>query len=66
MTASISLNPRLAHSITEAARLSGLSKSTLYLEMAAGRLRFRKLGTRRLILATDLEAFLRGLPGEAA
>ncbi len=57
---------RLALSIAEAARASDLSKSWLYIEMANGRLPFRKAGTRRLILASDLEAFLRSLPSEAA
>ncbi len=57
---------RLAFAVTEAARISGLSKSWLYVEMASGRLPFRKAGTRRLILASDLESYLRSLPSEAA
>jgi excisionase family DNA binding protein len=63
----IQLSPqRLAYGVNEAARISGLSKSWLYVEMASGRLPFRKAGTRRLILASDLENYLRCLPSEAA
>ena len=57
---------RLAYAVTEAARISGLSKSWLYVEMQSGRLAYRKAGTRRLILASDLESYLRSLPSEAA
>ena len=57
---------RLAYAVTEAARISGLSKSWLYVEMQSGRLAFRKAGKRRLILASDLESYLRSLPSEAA
>jgi excisionase family DNA binding protein len=39
----------LAVSVTVAARLTGLSRSTLYAEMAAGRLAYAKVGKRRLI-----------------
>lgn len=52
----------LAYSVGQSSRISGLSRSTLYIEMLSGRLPFRKLGSRRLILAADLEAFLRSLP----
>lgn len=58
--------PPLAYSVRDSSRVSGLSRSTLYLEMQSGRLPFRKAGTRRLILAADLEIYLRSLPTEAA
>ena len=67
MSSEQSQPPRpLAHSVSESSRISGLSKSWLYLEMASGRLPFRKAGARRLILASDLETYLRSLPSEAA
>jgi len=52
----------LAYSLPEAVRASGLSRSTLYEQIAAGKLRARKLGARTLILRTELETFLAGLP----
>jgi len=57
--------PRLACSVDEAAESTGLSRSTLYLEMAAGNLNFLKCGKRRLIPMAGLEAFLTRLGGVA-
>ena len=53
---------RLAFAIKEAARVAGLSRSQLYVEIARGTLRARKCGTRTLILDSDLRRFLRSLP----
>ncbi len=53
---------KLAFSIPEAARISGISRSTLYLEIAAGRLISRKLRGRTVILREDLQAYLAALP----
>jgi excisionase family DNA binding protein len=53
---------KAAFSVAEVAHICGLSRSTLYIEMASGRLPFRKLGARRLILAADLADFLQALP----
>lgn len=53
---------RLAYSVNEAAAIAGLSRSWLYGEITAGRLRTRKAGRRRLVLHTDLVSFLDGLP----
>lgn len=52
---------RLAYSVDEAARLTGLSRDLLYDEMRRGNLRYRKVGRRRLITRQHLEEFL-GLP----
>jgi len=49
----------LALSIGEAAKLSGVSRSTLYAEMMAGRLAWAKVGKRRLIPTEALLAWLR-------
>jgi Helix-turn-helix domain len=52
----------LAHTIADATRISGISRSALYLAIARGDLAARKLGKRTLILAADLAAFLNRLP----
>jgi excisionase family DNA binding protein len=49
---------RLAYSIDEAARLTGLSRDLLYDEMRRGNLASRKVGRRRLITHHHLEQFL--------
>lgn len=51
---------KLAYSIEEVAELTGLSRSLLYDEMAAGRLSFIKVGRRRIITAEQVERFLNG------
>ncbi|MBN9454290.1 MAG: helix-turn-helix domain-containing protein [Bosea sp.] len=52
----------LAYSPQEAARAAATGVNTIYQELNAGRLSARKLGRRTLILAADLEAWLRSLP----
>ena len=49
---------RLAYSIDEAARLTGLSRDLLYAEMRRGNLVYRKVGRRRLITRHHLQQFL--------
>jgi excisionase family DNA binding protein len=49
---------RLAYSVDEAARLTGLSRDLLYDEMRRGHLDYIKVGRRRLITRQDLEQFL--------
>lgn len=51
---------KVAFSITEAAEASSLSRAYLYCAMNDGRLRFAKVGSRRVILVEDLRAFLQG------
>lgn len=48
----------LAYSMKDAARATGLSRSTLYCLVERGDLRTFKIGTRTLILRRVLEAFL--------
>ena len=49
---------RLAYSVDEAARLTGLSRDLLYDEMRRGNLTYVKVGRRRLITRRHLEQFL--------
>ena len=49
---------RLAYSVDEAARLTGLSRDLLYDEMRRGNLDYVKVGRRRLITRQHLQQFL--------
>ncbi len=49
-------------SVIEAARLAGVGRSTIYEELASGRLQARKLGRRTVILDADLRQWLASLP----
>jgi excisionase family DNA binding protein len=49
---------RLAYSVDEAARLTGLSRDLLYDQMRRGNLSFIKVGRRRLITRQHLQQFL--------
>jgi excisionase family DNA binding protein len=49
---------RLAYSVDEAARLTGLSRDLLYDEMRRGHLASVKVGRRRLITCQHLQQFL--------
>jgi hypothetical protein len=53
---------KIAFTIKEAVRASGLSRSMLYVAIGDGALRARKCGARTVILETDLRRFLRSLP----
>ena len=49
---------RLAYSVTEAAQVLGLGKTTVYGLMESGKLPFCRIGTRRRIRSVDLHALL--------
>ncbi|CAM3374742.1 helix-turn-helix domain-containing protein [Asticcacaulis taihuensis] len=49
---------KISFRVDEAVKASGLGRSFLYEKMSEGRLRSIKIGGRRLILKTDLVAFL--------
>ena len=53
---------KVAVSIKDAVRVSGIGRSKLYEVMKSGELPARKLGTRTIILFDDLMAYLDGLP----
>ena len=57
MTQAESVNP-LSVSVEEAARLTGHSRSGIYEVIASGDLKAFKLGRRRLILVTELKAWI--------
>ena len=59
-TTAISAKERIALRIRDASIVSGLSRSTLYELLKAGKLRAVKVGGRRLILRESLEALLLG------
>lgn len=47
-----------AYSIKDAAKAYAISRSTLYVLLKDGKLRDRKVGGRRVILASDLDALV--------
>jgi excisionase family DNA binding protein len=51
---------RLAYSVADVIELTGLSRATIYRQMAAGRLTYLKVGSRTLIKREAIEAFLNG------
>lgn len=54
--------PLRAFGIAEFCRRYGIGRTTAYAEIAAGRLRRRKVGKRSLITEDDAEAWLKCLP----
>jgi excisionase family DNA binding protein len=52
----------LAYSLKDAARVSALSRSRIYILLGTGELRGRKAGRRTLICAESLQAYLTALP----
>lgn len=54
--------PPLAVSISEAATMVGLGKTSLYAAIADGRLKTRKAGRRTLVEMTALREFIDELP----
>ena len=50
--------PRLAYSVDEAAAMIGVSRRSIYELFRSGQLGSVKIGARRLIRRTDLDAFL--------
>jgi excisionase family DNA binding protein len=56
------MDAKHAYTVPEVIRVTGTSRTTLYAEIAAQRLKARKLGRRTLILADDLRQWLETLP----
>jgi excisionase family DNA binding protein len=57
--------PRAALRVSEACSALAISRSKLYLELAAGRLRAVKCGRRTLIPVPEIKAWLEGLPAQS-
>lgn len=55
---------RIAVSPSEAARLSGIGRTKLYEALNSGALTSFKIGTRRLIRISELDAWLRRLESD--
>jgi excisionase family DNA binding protein len=53
---------KIAYSIAEAVRASGMSRSAIYLALKSGDLRGVKLGRRTLVRHEDLAAYIARLP----
>jgi excisionase family DNA binding protein len=52
--------PPLAHSVKQACHLLGISRSTLYLEAARGKLRLVKVAGRTLVPASEIARLIGG------
>jgi hypothetical protein len=57
---------KLAHSVAEFAKLSGVCRSLLYLAIKSGHLKIRKAGRRTLILREEGQAWLADLPSASS
>ncbi len=60
MTLRESSNPPLAYSLSDASRITSISRSTLYNLSKAGKLTIRKVCGRSLVLHDDLIALICG------
>lgn len=58
MDAQLATDDRITVGVSEACRLTGLSRAFLYELMARGSLRFACVGKRRLIFVASLRNFL--------
>jgi excisionase family DNA binding protein len=56
---------KLAYSVDDVPKLTGVGRSFIYEQIKAGRLVIKKAGRRTLIFDTDLKAWLASLPGKA-
>ena len=52
------MTDKIAYTINEAREVSGIGRTKLYELINAGKLKPAKIGTRTLILRTDLESML--------
>ena len=52
--------PKLAYSVREACHATSLGRTTVFAHIAAGRLKAHRIGSRRVILADSLRAFIAG------
>lgn len=53
---------KAAYSVTELLHEIGIGRTKLYNEIADGKLHPRKIGTKTIFLAEDVQAYLNNLP----
>jgi len=53
---------RIAYSVPDAAKHSGIGRTSIYEALRAGSLKAKKMNNRTIILRSDLLTFLRSLP----
>lgn len=62
-----STGQKAAYTVNEFCRMYSIGRTLFYAEIASGRLRSKKAGSKTLILAKDAEAWAHALPnGKAA
>lgn len=54
-----------AYTVNEITKEIGIGRSKLYSEMAAGKIKARKIGKKTIFLAEDVQAYLSNLPAAA-
>ena len=52
----------VANPVADVLRRVGISRTKFYQEINAGRLKARKIGSKTVVLETDLQAYLDALP----
>lgn len=52
----------VANTVADVLRRVGISRTNFYQEINAGRLKARKIGSKTVVLETDLQAYLEALP----
>jgi excisionase family DNA binding protein len=57
-----SVHAQLAYSVAEFCRRYSIGRSTIYTEFKQGRIAFKKVGNRSLILASEAERWAASLP----
>lgn len=53
---------KIAYTINEACKALGIGRTTIYSEIASGRITARKVHNRTIIRAADLEVYVSSLP----
>ena len=56
------MNEKLSYGVADVVKASGASRSLIYEQIRAGKLKAHKLGRRTLILAADVQSWLAALP----
>jgi excisionase family DNA binding protein len=57
---------KIAYSVAEAVKVTGIGRTTLYAAIKSGRLQTRKIGRRRIVIADQLRAWLEAAHDDSA